>query len=130
MNPAFVEQLFVYGLLRPDDAPVAIRPAIEDAEDLGEASIRGKLFNVHNKFPAAVEGDGVIHGHLLRWTSVVDWQTLDHWEGCDRNPPLYYRTVTRVTLAPGHLLDAWVYWWQGSSEGLKHLPTGYWSQTP
>ena len=118
--------LFVYGLLRPADAPLAVAPVVSRAADLGPATVAGDLYDVRGAFPAAVPGRGVIHGRVLRWDGALNWGLLDRWEGCDRRPPLYRRERVVAHLASGGAADAFIYWYSLPTAGLERVESGRW----
>jgi gamma-glutamylcyclotransferase (GGCT)/AIG2-like uncharacterized protein YtfP len=122
--PTPAEHLFVYGLLRPDDAPDVVRPIVRHAIDLGPATTRGLIYDL-GEYPAAVPGEGVLHGRVLRWNGSVDWTMLDHWEGCDRKPPLYRRDRVTADVAKEQV-EVWIYWYEPSLDDRTPLPNGHW----
>jgi gamma-glutamylcyclotransferase (GGCT)/AIG2-like uncharacterized protein YtfP len=117
-------RLFVYGLLRPDAAPPEVRPWLDRARDCGEASVAGLIYDL-GAYPAAVPGEGRVRGRVLRWQDGVDWALLDHWEGCDRKPPLYRREQVTAQTGAGPV-EAWIYWYCGRLEGREPLASGRW----
>lgn len=104
-----MQRLFVYGSLGPG------RPNEHLMQKIGgqwqAASLRGRLlekgWGAGMGFPGlAIDADGEeIHGHVFVSDRPAEhWPALDEFEGTE-----YRRVATRVTLADGAQVDAYVY---------------------
>ncbi|MBG7460219.1 gamma-glutamylcyclotransferase [Pseudomonas aeruginosa] len=104
-----MQRLFVYGSLGPG------RPNEHLMQKIGgqgrAASLRGRLlekgWGAGMGFPGlAIDADGEeIHGHVFVSERLAEhWPALDAFEGNE-----YRRVATRVTLADGAQVDAYVY---------------------
>jgi gamma-glutamylcyclotransferase (GGCT)/AIG2-like uncharacterized protein YtfP len=105
--------LFVYGTLRTS-IEIPVKEQIRGhVELIGEAEIKGKLYDMGG-YPAAVPaGDGVIKGEVLKITDAEKvFGALDTYEGYN-----YQRRQQEVTLPDGEKISAWVYWYVQSVEG-------------
>lgn len=130
--------LFVYGTLRPGgDAPARVRRALEAAEEVGAARMRGRLFVAGGgRFPAAVPADEErwVRGFLYRLTEPDPLlRTLDRYEG--RLPDgtgLYRREVIQARSCGDVGEDgegtvrAWTYLYNRETSGLVEIETGDW----
>ncbi len=99
--------LFVYGTLRPGLSSEGSR-LVRDLESLGEATVRGVLYDLGD-YPGMVVGDGLVHGDVLRVKSMEQLAALDTYEECDRPAPLFHRIVTTARSRDGSECMAWVY---------------------
>jgi gamma-glutamylcyclotransferase (GGCT)/AIG2-like uncharacterized protein YtfP len=126
--------LFVYGTLRAAVSHPLANLLAENGRHLGEATCPGALYDV-GRYPALVpaeeEADRV-HGEawLLDPTRAdMVLTTLDHYEGCPdgaEEPALYVRKVLPVTLAGGEVVEAWVWVYNRTVEGLRRIVSGDW----
>jgi gamma-glutamylcyclotransferase (GGCT)/AIG2-like uncharacterized protein YtfP len=118
------DRLFVYGtLMRGFDHPMS-RLLSDNADFLGPATFRGRLFLVRH-YPGLLASDDaadVVHGELFRMRAPRDLLArLDDYEGCGPDsaaPAEYRREVCTVTNASG-TTDAWVYLYNWD---LTHAP--------
>lgn len=123
--------LFVYGTLRQADAHPMHRLLARHADDLGPAQVPGRLYVVTH-YPGAVPSDRPeerVQGELYRLNDEAVLERLDDYEECSARFPLpheYRREPAEVTLSSGERLTAWVYWYNHSTDGLRHLPGGDW----
>lgn len=120
--------LFVYGtLLRRSAHPMA-RLLSERGAFLGEARIRGKLYNL-GRFPGltpAVTEDWVF-GDLydLGEQAAHTLAELDRYEGDESTPDaLFERQMAEVAGAEGRAVQAWVYWFQGAVKEETRIISG------
>ena len=125
--------LFVYGtLLRSADHPMG-RRLRREADLLGPATFRGRLYRIA-WYPGVVDGADrdIVHGELYRLAdpdSAFAW--LDEFEGVTRGasnvtgPDEYTRTTRQVTArATAHV--AWVYLYLGAPIDANLQPGGRW----
>jgi gamma-glutamylcyclotransferase (GGCT)/AIG2-like uncharacterized protein YtfP len=119
------DRLFVYGtLMRGFDHPMA-RMLSRNADLLGEARCRGRLYLVKH-YPGLVLSDDaadVVFGELYRLRARDEMlREFDMYEACGEGfaePTQYVRRMLPVTLADGSASEAWtyVYNWE-----VAHLP--------
>ena len=122
--------LFVYGtLMRGYSHPMA-RLLSANAEFLGEASCRGRLYRVKH-YPGLVLSDeaaDVVHGELYRLRAVQDLlREFDMYEACGEGfpePTQYVRQMLAVTLADGSVGEAWTYIYNWPVAGLSRVESG------
>lgn len=109
--------LFVYGTLRTS-IEIPVKEQIQGhVELIGEAEIKGNLYDMGG-YPAAVPAeDGVIKGEVLKITDPEKvFGALDTYEGYN-----YQRRQQEVTLPGGEKINAWVYWYVQSVEGKPRI---------
>lgn len=119
------DRLFVYGTLMCGfDHPMA-RMLSRNADLLGEARCRGRLYRVKH-YPGLVLSDDaadVVFGELYRLRARDEMlREFDMYEACGEGfaePTQYVRQMLPVTLADGTASEAWtyVYNWE-----VAHLP--------
>jgi gamma-glutamylcyclotransferase (GGCT)/AIG2-like uncharacterized protein YtfP len=99
--------LFVYGTLRTS-IEIPVKEQIRGQLELvGEAEIKGQLYDMGG-YPAAVPEGGVIKGEVLKILDVEKvFNALDAYEGFS-----YQRKQEEVTLKNGDKLTAWIYWYK------------------
>lgn len=119
-------RLFVYGTLMPgQERWPLIADLVADAEP---ARTAGRLVATPHGWPAATfDGDGNVHGHLLRPYDGA-WEEL--FERCDRiegEGHLFRRVVITVD-GPGGPVDATAYAWLGPEPPPgEEVPDGRWT---
>ena len=109
------DRLFVYGtLMRGFDHPMA-KLLSANADFIGEATCRGKLYLVRH-YPGLVLSDDardIVHGELFRMRAHdVLLREFDMYEACGEGfapPTEYVREMLQVTLADGSASEAWTY---------------------
>jgi gamma-glutamylcyclotransferase (GGCT)/AIG2-like uncharacterized protein YtfP len=109
------DRLFVYGtLMRGYEHPMA-KLLSANADFLGEASCRGRLYMVKH-YPGLVLSDDaneIVHGELYRLRAADELlREFDMYEACGEGfpePTQYVRTMFSVTLADGAPSPAWTY---------------------
>jgi gamma-glutamylcyclotransferase (GGCT)/AIG2-like uncharacterized protein YtfP len=124
------DRLFVYGtLMRGYVYPMA-RLLSANAEFLGEASCRGRLYRVKH-YPGLVlseEPSEIVHGELYRLREVEAMlREFDMYEACGEGfpePTQYLRQMLAVTLADGSESEAWTYVYNWPVEKLTRIETG------
>ncbi len=126
------QHLFVYGtLLSGARHPMGARLS-RQAQLLGEATIRGRLYDL-GRYPGLTETDDpahVVHGEVYTLnspTATLPW--LDAYEGIakDASRNEYERCERAVHLASGGEVTAWVYLYRAPVKGLAPIPDGRWT---
>ena len=129
MNASY--NLFVYGSLRSGFRNPAYEYITRYFAYKGEAMVKGKFFD-KGEIPVAVvtTEEKYILGELYTLQNPEDFSwafiQLDDYEGLNTEPgetPLYKRELATVH-QPGETADAWVYWYNGNTEGLQEIETG------
>lgn len=112
--------LFVYGTLkRGQQSPMA--PFMQTHFDfVGRGSVAGRLWNL-GRYPGLTEGEGLVHGEVLRARANVAWNTLDEYEGDE-----YRRVRNPVTLETGEVVVAWMYLYCREVGDKEQLLGGAW----
>ena len=122
--------LFVYGSLRRGFHHPAYQYISEYFHYEGDATVKGKLYDL-GQFPAAVpSADGLIIGELyrIRDESQFSWAIaqLDDYEGVyaeEGEKPEYRRELAMVHIA-GKEVSAWIYWYAQPVEGFPVVASG------
>ena len=122
--------LFVYGtLMRGYSHPMA-RLLSANADFLGEASCRGRLYKVKH-YPGLVLSDeaaDVVFGELYRLRAAVDLlREFDMYEACGEGfpePTQYVRLTLPVTLTDGTTRETWTYIYNWPVTGLSRIESG------
>lgn len=129
---AQAHQLFVYGSLRRDLAHAMHVVLARAARLVGEASVRGVLYDL-GAYPGLVvtdEGDARVTGELYAFdpgSAQTALEVLDAYEGCsaaDPEPHEYRREILSVRLVDGSEFTAWTYLLNRSHAGLTPVPGG------
>ncbi|WP_298256311.1 gamma-glutamylcyclotransferase family protein [Bradyrhizobium sp.] len=122
--------LFVYGTLMRGYAHPMARLLSANAEFLGEASCRGRLYKVKH-YPGLVlsnEAADVVFGELYRLRAVDDLlREFDMYEACGEGfpePTQYVRQTLPVTLTDGSASEAWTYIYNWPVAGLSRIESG------
>lgn len=126
-----IQLLFVYGSLRSGFRNPAYQYLTRYFHLLGEAVVKGKFYD-KGEYPVAVPAtdDSFITGELYECNNPDElaWAVaqLDDYEGLNVEPgesPWYKRE--RVTVfQSGTPAEAWIYWYNGSTEGMKEIYLG------
>lgn len=121
-----MEQLFVYGTLRPHRAGVDE----QDTRNYGHiaklvtaqepATVAGKLHD-YGQFPGALPGEGTVQGELLT-VSDLALQRCDALEG---HPRFFHRERVKVQTATGEQ-EAWIYWAPARFASRDVIASGDW----
>jgi gamma-glutamylcyclotransferase (GGCT)/AIG2-like uncharacterized protein YtfP len=122
--------LFVYGtLMRGYDHPMA-RLLAANADFLGEANCRGRLYKVKH-YPGLVASDeasDVVFGELYRLrVAEALLREFDMYEACGENfpePTQYVRRMLPVTLVGGSVSEAWTYLYNWPVAQLARIESG------
>jgi pyruvate carboxylase len=122
--------LFVYGTLRHACGHQMHRLLAEHAEFVGEATIQGRLYLV-GEFPGAVETaspEDRVQGEVYSLNQAEELLTaLDAYEDFDPQSPgtsLYRRDKAMTLLRDGKTVEAWVYFYNRPTAGLRPIPSG------
>ena len=122
--------LFVYGtLMRGFNHPMA-RLLSANADFLGEATCRGRLYLVKH-YPGLVLSDDpadIVSGELYRLREGdALLREFDMYEACGEGfvaPTEYVREMLEVTLGDGALSEAWTYLYNWSVAHLPRIASG------
>jgi len=124
-------QLFVYGSLRSGFRNPAYQYLTQYFHLLGEAMVQGKFYD-KGPYPVAIPTteDAYINGELYVFNNPEEFnwviEQLDDYEGINvetGETPMYKREMVTV-LQGGVASKAWIYWYNGSVNGLKEIATG------
>jgi gamma-glutamylcyclotransferase (GGCT)/AIG2-like uncharacterized protein YtfP len=124
------DRLFVYGtLMRGFDHPMA-RLLSTNADFVGEAHCRGRLYLVKH-YPGLVPSDDpsdIVHCEVYRLRArEAMLHEFDMYEACGEGfpqPTEYQRQMLSVTLGDGSALDAWTYVYNWPVTKLPRIESG------
>src|SRR6185503_15578888 len=131
MKKPDVYQLFVYGSLRSGFRSPAYEYISRYFDLVGEARVRGKLFDL-GEYPAAkpTDDDKFIIGELyrIRQQNEFSWAMgqLDDYEGVHvgfDETQLYRSEIAEVQIN-NEKTNAWIYWYHGDIEGKPVIESG------
>jgi len=122
--------LFVYGTLRRDTQHELFRLLARRARFLGDATVRGKLYDLGDYPGLIYPENGRVLGEVYAidrpyWRSVIG--RLDEYEGCtssDPEPHEYRREIVRAQLTSGEALPAWAYVLNRDPRNLREIQSG------
>jgi len=124
------DRLFVYGTLMRGYVHPMAKLLSANADFLGEASCRGKLYMVKH-YPGLVLSDDpaeTVHGELYRLRAPAELlREFDMYEACGEGfaePTQYVRQMFSVTLADGSSSEAWTYIYNWPVEQLTRIESG------
>jgi gamma-glutamylcyclotransferase (GGCT)/AIG2-like uncharacterized protein YtfP len=124
------DRLFVYGTLMRGYVHPMAKMLSANADFLGEASCRGRLYRVKH-YPGLVlseDGGEVVHGELYRLREVEAMlREFDMYEACGEGfpePTQYIRQMLSVRLADGTSSEAWTYVYNWPVEKLTRIESG------
>ena len=124
------DRLFVYGTLMRGYVHPMANLLSANADFLGEASCRGKLYMVKH-YPGLVLSDDpaeTVHGELYRLRAPAELlREFDMYEACGEGfaePTQYVRQMFSVTLADGSSSEAWTYIYNWPVEQLTRIESG------
>ena len=122
--------LFVYGTLMRGYVHPMAKLLSANADFLGEASCRGKLYMVKH-YPGLVLSDDatdIVHGELYRLRAPEDLlREFDMYEACGEGfpePTQYVRQMLQVAHADGSESEAWTYLYNWPVAKLKLIESG------
>jgi gamma-glutamylcyclotransferase (GGCT)/AIG2-like uncharacterized protein YtfP len=124
------DRLFVYGtLMRGFDHPMA-RLLSANADFLGEATCRGRLYLVKH-YPGLVLSDDpadIVSGELYRLRERdALLREFDMYEACGEGfaaPTEYVRDMLEITLGDGAAGEAWTYLYNWPVADLRRIASG------
>jgi gamma-glutamylcyclotransferase (GGCT)/AIG2-like uncharacterized protein YtfP len=124
------DRLFVYGtLMRGFDHPMA-RLLSANADFLGEATCRGRLYLVKH-YPGLVLSDDpadIVSGELYRLREGdALLREFDMYEACGEGfvaPTEYVRKILEITLGDGTAGEAWTYLYNWPVAHLPRIASG------
>ena len=136
------DRLFVYGTLMRGYVHPMAKLLSANADFLGEASCRGRLYMVKH-YPGLVLSnapDEIVHGELYRLREVdAMLREFDMYEACGEGfaqPTEYRRTTLKVALtdggaggmsnatSTGSWIEAWTYLYNWPVDGLPRISAG------
>ena len=124
------DRLFVYGTLMRGYVHPMARLLSANAEYLGEASCRGRLYMVKH-YPGLVlseDAGDIVHGELYRLREAdAMLREFDMYEACGEGfpePTQYLRRMLSVTLTDGGADEAWTYIYNWPVEKLVRIESG------
>jgi gamma-glutamylcyclotransferase (GGCT)/AIG2-like uncharacterized protein YtfP len=124
------DRLFVYGTLMRGYVHPMAKLLSANADFLGEASCRGRLYMVKH-YPGLVpssDKSDIVHGELYRLREAEALlREFDMYEACGEGfpePTQYVRQMFSVTLADGSESEAWTYVYNWPLGGLKLIKSG------
>ena len=124
------DRLFVYGTLMRGYVHPMAKLLSANADFLGPATCRGKLYLVKH-YPGLVLSDDagdIVHGELYRLREPQALlRELDMYEACGEGfaePTQYVRQMFVVTLADGSASEAWTYFYNWPVADLKRIESG------
>lgn len=94
-------------------------------ELLGACVLGGRLYDF-GPYPCLVGGDEAVRGELWRVISDDALEILDDWEEYDPRSPQRSVYVRRRVRLREPALEAWVYYWNRSTDGLELIAGGDW----
>lgn len=122
--------LFVYGSLRRGFHHPAYGYISEYFNLVGDATVRGKLYDL-GQYPAAVpDQDGVIIGEMytIKDPRQFSWAMaqLDDYEGvcCEEGESQEYKREMTPVHVNGTEQTAWIYWYARPVEGFPVVASG------
>jgi gamma-glutamylcyclotransferase (GGCT)/AIG2-like uncharacterized protein YtfP len=124
------DRLFVYGTLMRSYVHPMAKLLSANADFLGEASCRGRLYMVKH-YPGLVLSDDaseIVHGELYRLRDPdALLREFDMYEACGEGfpePTQYVRKTFSVTLADGAASQAWTYIYNWPVAKLTRIESG------
>ena len=124
-------QLFVYGSLRSGFQHAAYQYLFKYFHLVGNATVKGKLFDM-GEYPVAVPTDEerLIVGELYEINNTNEFSyaigQLDDYEGlyAEEGETALYKREAVTVYCNNQQSTAWVYWFNGSVNGLAEMATG------
>ena len=124
------DRLFVYGTLMRGYVHPMAKMLSANADFLGEASCRGRLYRVKH-YPGLVLSDDaneIAHGELYRLREVdAMLREFDMYEACGEGfpePTQYIRQMLPVALETGETVEVWTYVYNWPVAELKRIESG------
>ena len=124
------EHLFVYGTLRSDARSEMYHLLARFADFIGDATFQGQLYLVDD-YPGVVPStcsEDKVNGEVYRLLDPASvLPKLDAYEECGPGfpqPAEYVRRKERVFLKSSDEIEAWMYIYNRSTNGLRRIETG------
>jgi len=124
------ERLFAYGTLRRGFAPDALAALVAGFDWEGEASVRGRLYDL-GAYPGVVldpTGAHRVQGEVARFAAdAALWELLDRYEGVDPRHPgagLFRRVRCDAQRTDGGFVRLWLYEYARDPGGAPLLADG------
>jgi gamma-glutamylcyclotransferase (GGCT)/AIG2-like uncharacterized protein YtfP len=121
--------LFVYGTLIPGLEPAGMSHVVQKMTVLGDAALRGTLYDLGAYPGITTNTPGIVHGKLVRLASDEHWQALDAYEGCPlpgSEAGLFSRVQCTVQDSSGADVDCWVYVYNRELVNKRVVECGCW----
>ncbi|HEY7994433.1 MAG TPA: gamma-glutamylcyclotransferase [Candidatus Eremiobacteraceae bacterium] len=118
--------VFVYGLLMRGHE---LHYHMESGEFVANGRVDGVLVSL-GRYPGLIEGSGTVRGELYRFADlpgaldVLD--DVEEFEPTDPSRSLYLRIAMHVKTDDGDV-GAWVYRYNGPTDGAQPIASGDWS---
>lgn len=97
-------------------------------EFVGEGRVSGALVSL-GRYPGLIEGPGSVRGELYRFadlpTALDVLDDVEEFEPTDPSRSVYVRLAMRVRTDDGEV-DAWVYRYNGATDGAQRIDSGKW----
>jgi gamma-glutamylcyclotransferase (GGCT)/AIG2-like uncharacterized protein YtfP len=129
------DRLFVYGTLMRGFAHPMAKLLAANADFLGAAQCRGRLYLVQH-YPGLVKSDDpadIVHGEVFRLRERdALLREFDIYEACGEGfaePTEYLREMLEVTLADGAASEAWTYVYNWPVTKLARIASGRFLET-
>ena len=118
--------VFVYGLLmRGQDLHHYMKGGVFAAE----GCTKGQLVSL-GRYPGFIDGSGTVRGELYRFDDLpAALDVLDDVEEFDATDPvnsIYLRVVRPVMVDGGTEVPAWLYIYNGNTQGVPRIRNGDW----
>jgi gamma-glutamylcyclotransferase (GGCT)/AIG2-like uncharacterized protein YtfP len=123
------EYLFVYGSLLNDIQSQMATFLKQEGQYLGEAYIKGKLFDL-GRYPGLIylpKGEKEVFGHLYEiYNPKFCFSILDRYEGIMPNAPesSEYKRENCIIQFQEQEMESWVYLYNFETNKLKEIPSG------
>jgi len=109
------EYLFLYGTLLPDDVAGEVTHIVRLFNQMGSAYVRGRLYDFGD-YPGAIldpSSEMSIRGELValppNQTLIDELDKYEEFDSLNPDASLFIRKRTKVMLANGESLEAWIY---------------------
>lgn len=118
------EFIFVYGTLKPSQAPPEMKEIVGRWKPAGSATVLGRLFDLGDYTGAVLDANtsSRIVGEVYELPNdPALLATLDEYEGFDPDEPeasLFHRVKTEVKLASGGNQSCWMYVYNSDANGI------------
>lgn len=124
------EYLFVCGTLLPELVPDHLREMVSAFKPLGEATVRGRLYDL-GEYPGAVldeNADSLVHGRVFQLPDDPEvLVALDDYECVEANDlaaSLFIRNTAKAKMSDGGEVVCWIYTYNRDVTGKPLIDTG------